>query len=145
MVQGSLNKSDRMLTTQELDKVCKDDIWYKMTDYFSRDQKVDHPLWIVIGLHNRQKSIICLLLLSSIKICFSYRKLLAYTKSTSYNANALWPLQLMTKPQATLKAKCLHFHNKLALIVAGLNSEWICLLWSKVTISSKASLTQFPL
>ena len=31
--------------------MCKDDLRYKMTDSFLRDTKVDHPLWIVIGLN----------------------------------------------------------------------------------------------
>ena len=31
------------------EKKCKDDICYKIIDLFSRDTKVDRPLWIVIG------------------------------------------------------------------------------------------------
>ena len=52
MVRGSL-KLDLLLRTHEADKTYKDDIWYKMTDYFSIDTKVDCPVWIVIGMNAR--------------------------------------------------------------------------------------------
>ena len=37
-VRGSL-KSDLMLPENAADKTCKDNIWYKITGLFSRDQK----------------------------------------------------------------------------------------------------------